>query len=161
MSTHISRRTFAAFAFAVALSFATGVDAQQLAIDAQGQTVLRRPMPQGGVVDSLAFVRTELFFGTAKPDGVVTDAEFRAFIDRVVTPRFPDGLTIVEADGQFRGSDNVIIKEKSFVLILLYPVDTQRVSSRRIERIRELYKQQFQQQSVLRVDDPRAVRVSF
>jgi hypothetical protein len=161
MSNKISRRAFA-FAFTLFTLFATGVEAkQQLAIDAQGRTVLRRPMPQGGGVDALAFVRTELFFGTAKPDGVVTDEEFEAFVDEIVTPRFPDGLTLLEADGQFRGSDNVIIKEKSFVLVLLYPVETQRVSSRRIERIRAIYKERFQQQSVLRVDDPRAVRVSF
>jgi hypothetical protein len=162
MSKPISRRAFASLALVFAILYGTGLDAkQQLGIDAQGQTVLRRPMPQGRAGDTLAFVRTELFFGTAKPDGVVTDAEFRAFIDEVVTPRFPDGLTVLKGDGQFRGSDGVIVKEASFLLILLYPVETQRVSSRRIERIRELYKTRFQQESVLRVDDPRAVRVSF
>ena len=84
-----------------------------------------------------------------------------SFVDAEVTPRFPDGLTVVKADGQFRGEDNNIIKEKSFVLILLYPFESYSKSSQRIQRIRDLYKEQFKQQSVLRVDDPYTVWVSF
>ena len=90
-----------------------------------------------------------------------TDEEFFAFLDAVITPRFPDGLTLLKGDGQFRGEDGVIVKEDSFVLILLYPLEDVRVSNRRIDVIRERYKDEFQQQSVLRVDDPFAVRVSF
>jgi len=55
----------------------------------------------------------------------------------------------------------LIIKEESFRLILLYPLQGFRESSGKIESIRELYKEQFQQESVLRVDDPLAVRISF
>ena len=47
-------------------------------------------------------MRSELFFGTARPDGVVTDEEFNEFLDRIITPRFPDGLTLLKGDGQFR-----------------------------------------------------------
>ena len=40
--------------------------------------------------------RTELFFGTAiKGGGVVTDEQFRAFLDSEITPRFPEGLTVL------------------------------------------------------------------
>jgi hypothetical protein len=40
--------------------------------------------------------RTELYFGSGKPDGSsVTEKEFRAFVDKEVTPRFPDGLTLL------------------------------------------------------------------
>jgi hypothetical protein len=91
----------------------------------------------------------------------VLEEEFRAFIDDEVTPRFPDGLTLLKGDGQFRGSDGVIVKEQSFVLVLLYPSDSYAESSRRIERIRRLYVKRFQQESVLRVDDPFMVWVSF
>ena len=80
---------------------------------------------------------------------------------QLITPRFPDGLTLLKGNGQFRGEDGVIIKEDSFVLILLYPLEDFRDSSRKINVIRERYKDQFQQESVLRVDDPFAVRVSF
>ena len=63
--------------------------------------------------------------------------------------------------GQFREADGQIVQESSFVLILLYPRETLRDSSDKIEQIRTLYKQSFDQESVLRVDDPRSVRVSF
>jgi hypothetical protein len=40
----------------------------------------RRPIPVGAQHGALAFARTELFFGTDKPNGPVTDEEFRAFL---------------------------------------------------------------------------------
>jgi hypothetical protein len=135
--------------------------AQQLAQPRQDQSVVRRPGPRGQRRNALAFVRTELFFGTAKPDGVVTEEEFNTFLDEVVTPLFPDGLTVVKADGQFKGEDGVTIKEDSFVLILLYPFESQKASSRNIDHIRAEYLRQHQQESVLRVDDPFVVWVSF
>ena len=108
------------------------------------------------------FIRTELFFGTEKPDGSeVTAKEWKKFLNNEITPRFPDGLTVLTGSGQFRDSSGEIIKETSRVLILLYPVETQAESSVMIEQIREAYKQAFQQQSVLRADDPLPVLVSF
>ena len=99
------------------------------------------------------FARTELFFGSARPDGgAVTEAEFKEFLDQCVTPRFPDGLTLLVGLGQFRGADGVPIEERSTLLILLYPDEARRESSRRIEEIRDAYKQIFQQESVLRAD---------
>lgn len=125
----------------------------------------RRMVPRrspSGKHETLAFARTELFFGTAKPDGVaVTEAEFRAFVDHEVTPRFPEGLTLRKVDGQFMGEDGMTIKEESYVLILLYPIATQKENNEAIEAIRRLYTSQYQQESVLRVDDPLLVWVSF
>ena len=129
--------------------------------EADRQVVVQRPVPVGARTGSLPFVRTELYFGTAKPGGVVSEAEFLDFVDRHVTPRFPDGLTLIKGDGQFRSDGNNIVKEQSFVLILLYPHDTRDEGLRRIERIRTLYKDEFDQQSVVRVDDPYIVWVSF
>jgi hypothetical protein len=109
------------------------------------------------------FVRTELFFGSDRPDSPdVTEEQFRVFIDKYVTPEFPDGLTVLVGKGQFCcGAGGAIIQETSFVLILLYPFESAKESSENIEKIREAYKTEFKQQSVLRVDDPRPVRVSF
>jgi hypothetical protein len=96
--------------------------------------------------------RTELYFGTGRPDGsVVGDDEFAQFVDREVTPRFPDGLTLLAGYGQFRNSAGVIDKEKSFVLILFYPPQM-RDAGKLIEELRGTYKAMFQQESVLRVD---------
>jgi Protein of unknown function (DUF3574) len=109
-----------------------------------------------------AFVRTELFFGSERPGlPEVSVAEFKEFLDVAVTPCFPDGLTLLTGKGQFRESDGQIVQETSFVLVLLYPRAAREESDVRIEALRTLYKDHFLQQSVLRVDDPRAVRVGF
>ena len=50
------------------------------------------------------FIRTELFFGSERPNKPeVSDTEFKLFLDQEVTPRFPDGLTVLKGFGQFRG----------------------------------------------------------
>ena len=156
-------QSLGAIAVTLSLLIATPSTAMaQATAQAQDRAVLRRPIPRGALAGSLNFARTELFFGTAKADGsVVTESQFFAFVDQEITPRFPDGLTILKADGQFRGANGAIVKEESFVLILLYPAEDFRANSRRINEIRNLYLAQFQQESVLRVDDPFAVRVSF
>ncbi|MEW6211240.1 MAG: DUF3574 domain-containing protein [Acidobacteriota bacterium] len=120
-------------------------------------TVTNRPQTIGD-----PFIRTELFFGTQKPDGTeVTGKQWKKFLNDEITPRFPDGLTVLTGSGQFRDSTGEIIKETSRVLILLYPLETREESSLKIEQIREAYKRAFQQQSVLRADDPDPVLVSF
>ena len=134
---------------------------QQFDAQRQDRPIVRRRAPEGQRRGALAFVRTELFFGTAKPGGFVTEEEFNVFLDEVVTPLFPDGLTVIKADGQFKGADGLTIKESSFVLILLYPFEGYKASSRNIDAIREAYMTRHRQESVLRVDDPFAVWVSF
>lgn len=103
------------------------------------------------------FHRTELYFGLNRPGGEVTEEEFQHFLSVEVTKRFPDGLTLLSGLGQFKDGDT-IIKEKSKVLILLYPL-TDREANTEIEEIRDAYKARFQQFSVLRVDS--IERVSF
>ncbi|HEY0449651.1 DUF3574 domain-containing protein [Actinophytocola sp.] len=101
-----------------------------------------------------AYKRTELFFGGSTPDGgVITPAEFELFLDKEVTPAFPDGLTWAEVHGQWMGG-----KEDSYLLIILYPYGD-RQANREIEEIRTDYKSQFAQESVLRADSTE--RVSF
>jgi len=97
------------------------------------------------------WVRTEVYFGSNKPHGEVTDAEFNSFIDSEVTPLFPDGLTLLTGAGQFKNSQGELIREKSHLLILLYPPQTQD-ANRNIQFIRERYKKIHSQESVLRVD---------
>jgi len=100
------------------------------------------------------FRRTELYFGGNRPDGsAITPAEFELFLDKEVTPAFPDGLTWLEAHGQWMGG-----KEDSYLLILLYPFGD-RSANRDIEEIRADYKRLYDQESVLRADS--TDRVSF
>ncbi len=98
------------------------------------------------------FARTELYFGLSRADGPnVSEAEFQRFLDTVVTPRFPDGLTLLSGSGQFRGASGAVQKEPSKLLIVFYPWEPSRQKA--IERIRAVYKATFDQEAVLRVDD--------
>ncbi|MEV0735817.1 DUF3574 domain-containing protein [Streptomyces sp. NPDC050549] len=101
------------------------------------------------------YVETQLFFGTERPDGgpAVTDRQFMAFVDQEVTPDFPDGLTVQNGRGQWRDANGRIEKERSYELILLYPVTAAGVSDREIEEVRRAYEKAFAQEVVGRVDD--------
>ncbi|MFJ3673077.1 DUF3574 domain-containing protein [Streptomyces sp. NPDC090106] len=107
------------------------------------------------------YVETQLFFGTERPDGgpAVTDEQFMTFVDEEVTPDFPDGLTVQTGRGQWRDANGTIEKERSYELILLYPVGRAKASDRKIEEIRRAYEKEFGQESVGRVDD--RARVDF
>ncbi|MFE4667755.1 DUF3574 domain-containing protein [Streptomyces sp. NPDC056716] len=107
------------------------------------------------------YAETRLLFGTARPDGgpVVTDRQFMTFIDEEVTPAFPDGLTVRSGRGQWRDITGTIEKERSYELLLLYPVGEAAPADRAIEEIRRDYEKAFGQESVGRVDD--RVRVDF
>ncbi|MFF8846909.1 DUF3574 domain-containing protein [Streptomyces sp. NPDC015127] len=102
------------------------------------------------------YLETRLFFGTERPDGGpdVTDAQFMSFIDRHVTPDFPDGLTIQEGRGQWRDSNGTIERERSYELTLLYPATEARERDPLIEAIREAYVKTYAQDSVARLDEP-------
>lgn len=108
-----------------------------------------------------AYFRTELFFGLDKPTGgQVTSEQWDKFVADIVTPRFPDGFTVDDALGQYLDG-KILIREKSKQLILIYPRKVRTSASRKIEEIRAAYIKAFDQRSVLRVDMPNAVLVSF
>lgn len=117
-------------------------------------TAVSEPSAARGPGPGEPYKRTELYFGATRPGGgEITPAEFELFLDKEVTPAFPDGLTWLEAHGQWMGG-----KESSYLLIILYPFDD-RDANRDLEEIREDYKAEFDQQSVLRADS--TDRVSF
>jgi hypothetical protein len=108
------------------------------------------------------YERTELFFGTTRPGKPpVSEPEFSAFLDSEITPRFPDGLTLMSGYGQYRGSDGKLTRERSMQVILLYPKPSAADSGTKIEEIRRLYERKFNQESVLRADDPEPRCVTF
>lgn len=103
-------------------------------------------------------VRSELYFGRSKPDGSrVTEEQWRAFVAEHVTPRFPDGLTILDAVGQYRMASGQIVREPSQVVLILH--DGGERSRAAIREVRALYRKLFDQESVLLISSP--ARVSF
>ncbi|MFD9728111.1 DUF3574 domain-containing protein [Streptomyces sp. NPDC059072] len=101
------------------------------------------------------YQETRLYFGTARPDGQgpVGEREFMRFLDREITPAFPEGLTVHDGYGQWRGSDGKAVRETSYEVVLLYPEKEAKERNARVERIRKAYEDQFRQDSVGRSDD--------
>jgi len=93
-------------------------------------------------------IHDTLYFGTGRPNSVVTDEEWATFLETVVTPRFPQGLTVSQASGQWRGSDGSIVRERTYVLELVHPDDT--ANEKSVTEIAASYKAQFHQEAVLR-----------
>ena len=114
----------------------------QAPVGAQGFTVV---MECGAT--SSAKVRTTLYFGMARPKGTVTELEWQVFLRDEVTKRFPDGLTVWEAEGQWRTPAGTIDHEQSKVLLLVH-LDT--VPARQsVQAVIEAYRKTFEQESVL------------
>jgi len=111
-------------------------------VGAQGFTVV---MECGA--SSAAQVRTTLYFGLARPKGAVTELEWQLFLRDEVTKRFPDGLTVWGAEGQWRTPAGNIDQEQSKVLLLVHP-DTA-AARQSVFAVIEAYRKTFEQQSVL------------
>ena len=77
----------------------------------------------------------------------VSEAAWRRFLAREITPRFPDGLTVVDAVGQWRdpGSGR-IVREPSKLVMIVLPRGTD--DQARLDAVVQAYKRQFHQQSV-------------
>ena len=94
-------------------------------------------------------VRDVLYFGRNTPGGTeLSDSAWQEYVDEVVTPRFPAGLTIWDAAGQWRGASGKVEREKSKVLTLLHAGDSG--SDRRVVEAVGEYKRRFAQEAVLR-----------
>jgi hypothetical protein len=106
------------------------------------------------------WVRTELYFGlgtAGKGDGV-SENEWRAFLDKEVTPRFPSGLTVIDAYGQWQGAKQTQPERlRSKILVLLYADNPAQRGA--IDAIRAAWKAKTGDQSVLRVTQ--SAEVSF
>ncbi len=95
---------------------------------------------------------TTLYFGTDRVGGVVTDSQWHAFVDEVVTPRFPDGLTHWRASGQWKSASLGIVREASHVLVIAHSN-----AGAAVDEIVGDYKSRFDQEAVLEIESPGCV----
>ncbi|MGD9511146.1 MAG: DUF3574 domain-containing protein [Geminicoccaceae bacterium] len=93
----------------------------------------------------------DLFLGRAKPSGaIVGERAMARFLDEVVSPRFPDGLTVLDAYGEFRTATGALFREPAKLVVLLVP-DAAAVEGK-IQAIIKAYKRRFSQNAVLRTE---------
>jgi hypothetical protein len=86
----------------------------------------------------------------------VTEAQWARFVDREITPRFPDGPTVIEARGQWRDpARRTIVHEPSKRVEIVLPGRTD--DQDRLAAIAQAYKSRFHQQSVAIVVRPACV----
>jgi hypothetical protein len=107
------------------------------------------------------WVDTRLYFGLGpadQPGQGISESAWRDFLDKEVTPRFPDGLSVLDVYGQWQGKQETKPERlHSKLLVIDYP-DTAE-NRGKIEAIRAAWKQRTGDQSVLRVTQ--AADVSF
>ncbi len=96
------------------------------------------------------FTRDELYFGRSLPRGeIISDAQWQQFLNSEITPRFPEGLTVLDGYGQYLNSAGILSKEQTKIVILIYKYSPEK--NQFVKEIINNYKLRFQQESVLRV----------
>jgi hypothetical protein len=90
----------------------------------------------------------ELMFGRKIGNRIgVSETAWARFVDREITPRFPDGLSVVNAQGQWRDTEKKrIVREPSKLVQIVLPGKAE--DEARLNEIAEAYKKKFRQQSV-------------
>jgi hypothetical protein len=84
----------------------------------------------------------------------VSDADFARFLDEEVTPRFPDGLTVLDGEGQWRDGQTLVKEPSKLLIVTLAGRPGERAA---LEAIREAYKVRFRQQAVMILTEPGCV----
>jgi hypothetical protein len=104
-----------------------------------------------------SMMQAELLFGRnigGRPG--VTETAWARFLADEITPRFPDGLTVYDAAGQYRESPAAkIVRERSKIVMIL--VEAGDAAMTRIDEIVDAYKKRFRQKSVGVVIKPACV----
>jgi hypothetical protein len=109
--------------------------------------------PQSCGPGLMRMVEADLYFGRdIAGRGLVSDEDWRRFVDEEVTPRFPAGSSIADLNGQYRDNAGAIVREPSKVLRLFIPGSP--ADAAKLDAIRDAYKRRFNQESVLLVESP-------
>ena len=102
------------------------------------------------------WVDTKLYFGLGPADDAakgISESAWRAFLDKEVTSRFPDGLSVIDVYGQWQGKNETTPEGiRTKLLIIDYPDSDENRS--KIEAIRSAWKKLTGDQSVMRVTEP-------
>lgn len=100
-------------------------------------------------------LRTAQIFLGAKTPARISDNDLRRFVDAEVTPRFPDGVTVVDGGGQWKGDDNRMIREAAKVVLIVLPHKGD--PQAKVEAVRTAYRTKFNQDSVVVLPPPACV----
>jgi hypothetical protein len=102
------------------------------------------------------WVDTKLYFGLGladHPEQGISEQDWRAFLDKEVTPRFPSGLSVTDVYGQWQGKTETAPERLRSKMLVIYYADTKE-NRDKIAAIRTAWKQKTGDQSVLQVTEP-------
>jgi hypothetical protein len=120
----------------------------------QATATLQNDPAHPGTANS--WVDTRLYFGLGPADSsdkTGRDAAWQDFLDKEVTPRFPDGLSVIDVYGQWQGKEEKSPERiRTKLLVIDYPNTPD--NNARIEAIRVAWKKRTGDQSVLKVSQP-------
>jgi hypothetical protein len=102
-----------------------------------------------------AQMRTAQLFLEAKAPARLNDADLRRFVDQEVTPRFPNGVTVVAGGGKWKGVENRQIRDAAKVVLIVLPSKGDPQAS--VEAVRAAYRIRFKQDSVVVMPPPACV----
>ncbi len=90
----------------------------------------------------------EMFFGRdITGRGTVTEAEWAAFAAREMTPRFPDGFTVLDGRGQWRDPRTGAIGGEASKVVLIDVAPADDVAAR-VDAVASAYRREFRQLAV-------------
>jgi len=96
-------------------------------------------------------VEVSLYFGGEAGNGMaVSEAEWAAFMAEEVTPRFPDGLSVIDVAGQYRERSGRMVREKTKLLIVV--VFDSPTHLAKVQAVIDAYNRRHSQNSVFRTE---------
>jgi hypothetical protein len=98
-------------------------------------------------------VEVDLFFGGDAGHGrAVTDTEWASFMAEEVTPRFPDGLSVIDVAGQYREPSGRMVRERTKLVVVVVFDSPAHLS--RVQAVIDAYNRRHSQNSVFRTEHP-------
>lgn len=102
------------------------------------------------------WVDTHLYFGLGPadhPEQGIAESRWRDFLDREVTPRFPEGLSVLDIYGQWLSKGQSTPERLRSKVLIIYYLDSSK-NREKVDAIRAAWKKLTGDQSVLRVTEP-------
>jgi hypothetical protein len=115
-----------------------------VSVDIDGSSPICRP----GLAPKIT---ADLYFGRNIGSSLaVSDADWARFVDEEITPRFPDGLSVSDIAGQWKGEDGLVVREPAKVVMIV--LSGEQGEYARLDAVRDAYRKRFRQESVMLVE---------
>ena len=131
--------------FLVLALLTLGGCAEQLEASRVAVAACRAPLRAG--------IQVDLYFGRDKAGkGEVGESEWSNFLAEEVTPKFPDGLSVLDVAGQYREPSGRIGRERTKLLTVVVFDAPSHLA--RVQQVVNAYSDRFGQHGVFRVEKP-------